>query len=289
MIYLFVIFKGKSPWNTWISCEENGNRGQIYETDPLGIHEPVKTAMGGSGGNFESVAVDNRNSKKPVFYVTNDSPNGEIRQFTPSSAALDKASRTDDNWSILSAPGTIKYLEFNTAKRTFEWTSSIEKGRNSALKNYRNCEGIDFRDGYLYFVSKKMNNLYTLDLDRQTYRIESIGGGKFDGDPDQIKRITSSMENPSNDLLYFTEEGGKKAGIHARDSDNKYYTIVEGTRYGKETTGLAFSPDGKTMFFAHQEEGVVFAITRDDGQPFHGAIIDLKRHLIGGRRRLGAP
>ena len=245
--------------------------------------------MGGSGGNFESVAVDNRNPKKPVFYVTNDSPNGEIRQFTPSSSALDEAARTGDNWSILSTPGTLRYLEFNDSTSTFEWTKSIQKGRNSALWNYKNCEGIDFRDGYLYFVSKKMNNLYTLDLDKQTYEVERIGGGKFDGNPDQIKRITSSMENPKNDLLYFTEEGGKHAGIHARDSDNNYYTIVEGLKYGKETTGLAFSPDGKIMFFAHQDEGAVFAITRNDGQPFYGATIDLKRHLIGGRRRLGAP
>jgi len=269
---------GKTPWNTWVSCEENGSRGQIYEVDPFDNHKPVKTVMGGKGGNFESVACDNRNPSLPIFYVTNDSSNGEIRQFTPTRDAV----RSGDKWDILSTPGTMKYLKFNTRNKTFTWVSSISEGRKSATDNYRNCEGIDFRDGYLYFVSKRLDNLYILDIDKGTYKIDKIGSGKFDGAPDQIKRLTSSSDK--NDLLYFTEEGGNNAGIHARDHQNKYYTIVEGKKYGKETTGLAFSPDGKTLLFAHQKEGVVFAINRLDGEPFHGTSIDVKRHLAGGRR-----
>ena len=126
-----------------------------------------------------------------------------------------------------------------------------------------------------------MDNLYILDLDKGTYKIDKIGSGKFDGAPDQIKRLTSADHS---DLLYFTEEGGQKAGIHARDHMNEYFTIVEGLMYGKETTGLAFSPDGKTLLFAHQVDGIVFAINRIDGEPFHGSSIDVKRHLSGGRR-----
>ena len=46
-----------------------------------------------------------------------------------------------------------------------------------------------------------------------------------------------------------------------------------------ETTGISFSPDGKHMYFAFQEDGMLFDLTRDDGLSFHGKTVKLKpRH-----------
>ena len=36
-----------------------------------------------------------------------------------------------------------------------------------------------------------------------------------------------------------------------------------------EITGIAFSPDGKYMYFAFQKEGLLFEATRTDGLSFH--------------------
>ena len=36
----------------------------------------------------------------------------------------------------------------------------------------------------------------------------------------------------------------------------------------KETTGIAFSPDGKHMYFAYQGDGILFDVTRTDGLTF---------------------
>ena len=44
---------GKSPWGTWISCEEVNNEGQVWEVDPTGKDKPRKTVLGGQGGRFE--------------------------------------------------------------------------------------------------------------------------------------------------------------------------------------------------------------------------------------------
>lgn len=44
---------GKSPWGTWISCEELNNEGQVWEVDPTGKNKPKKTVLGGQGGRFE--------------------------------------------------------------------------------------------------------------------------------------------------------------------------------------------------------------------------------------------
>merc|ERR1712076_557 len=84
--------------------------------------------------------------------------------------------------------------------------------------------------------------------------------------------------NDPNDMIYFCEDGGSACDIHGRDNDGNYFTIVEGTGYSTETTGLAFSPDSKYMFVAFQSPGVIWQFWRDDGLPFTGPIVDIKYH-----------
>uniref|UniRef100_A0A7S4NFI5 SMP-30/Gluconolactonase/LRE-like region domain-containing protein n=1 Tax=Odontella aurita TaxID=265563 RepID=A0A7S4NFI5_9STRA len=78
--------------------------------------------------------------------------------------------------------------------------------------------------------------------------------------------------------MYFTEEGGRDAGVHARDKRGRYYTILESPVYQDETTGLAFSPDGKHMYVAYQKNGILFDLWREDGLPFHGLTLNVKYH-----------
>ena len=65
---------GVSPWKTWISCEETSS-GQCHEVDPdpsSDNHDnPTETLLGGDGGQYEAVAVDDREDE-PVFFVTED-------------------------------------------------------------------------------------------------------------------------------------------------------------------------------------------------------------------------
>ena len=65
---------GVSPWKTWISCEETPT-GQCYEVDPdpnsKHHDKPMQTLLGGTGGQYEAVAVDDRGIN-PVFFVTED-------------------------------------------------------------------------------------------------------------------------------------------------------------------------------------------------------------------------
>ena len=82
----------------------------------MDIVPPEITRLGGSGGNYESVAVDNRDSSRPVFYVTEDHEYGALRRYVlpPSS--------TVNNWAALTTlGGTRDYLVFlNTTH--FGWT-----------------------------------------------------------------------------------------------------------------------------------------------------------------------
>ncbi len=162
---------------------------------------------------------------------------------------------------------------------TFSWTTNRNSAKENARQYYRYTEGIDIRNGMMYFVSKSDKWLFILDLDNKTYQRSSTVSGAFEGQPDQIKRILN--DDPEKDMLYFCEEGSSgtsRNGIHARDSEGNYYSIIDHGSSSSETTGLAFSPDNKHMYVSYQGRGVIYDITREDGYPFGAHRLDIKYH-----------
>lgn len=272
---------GRTPWNTWLSAEENKAKGRVFETDPFGKKKSRVTVLGIGGGAFESVAVDNRDPDQPVFFVTHDKKSGELRRYRPKRGTVRANIRKKQQWRILTQRGgRMDYLVLDPTRGTFTWSERREDGMKSAEKNFNNLEGIDSRDGVLMFVSKKQNDLFTLDLDKSTYRKESTNNHLFNGSPDQLARF---MDQPESEMIFFTEEHGKKTGVgvHARDANGNYYTILlndAGKVRRQETTGLAFSPDNRFMYFGFYKLGVIFAVSRKDGLPFHGTNLSLRHH-----------
>lgn len=206
------------------------------------------------------MAVDNSDPNEPIFFLTEDHETGALRRFVADG----------DGWDSLHNGGTTTYLYF-IDHQNFEWSSSIDDGRRSAQRFYPNSEGISYYDGMLYFVSKEMHNLYTLDLTRMTYQTEFTGGsqllgrGSFNAQPDQI------FIGVSKRYLYFTEDGGSSPGLFARDEDGAYYTVfqgIEGVYVEDETVGIAFTQDRKKLYAGLQDAGVLLELTRDDGMPF---------------------
>ena len=274
---------GKTPWDTYVSCEEprTGRVGHCYEMDPRKDKKPRKTVLGRNGGIFESFSHDVRNKEEPAFFVTEDFEYGALRRFIP------KNPNWDDPRSMLHGEGRFDYLVLHPDKKnttsnggSFEWVPQPKLAEESAFAHYRNSEGIDAHNGNLYFVSKKFKRLFILDLDGGTYTQQSTENGRFDGDPDQLQRLIGGGEGNMDDIVYFTESGGDDAGIHGRDSEGRYFTILESPVYKEETTGLAFSPDYKHMYLAYQMNGVLFDVWRKDGLPFNGKSFNLQYHKI---------
>jgi len=277
---------GKTFWDTWLTCEETST-GQVWEVDPWGVNPPRKTLLGGSGGEYESAAYDNRVPTAPKFYVTTDSSDGAIIRFTPDSEAVTEALDTGNFTNLLhtNQTGTAK-LEYlvmtpdpsNPDIGSFGWTPDRIEGENSAAQNFPYSEGIDIRDGKMFVTCKVPKKLFILDLDLLTYERSSTVTGAFNSQPDQVARI---LDNEG--ILYFCEDGGDDAGVHGRDSDGNFYTILAdgGSVFGGETTGLAFSPDNMHMYVSFQSPGHIFDITRTDGYPFNGQRLDIKYHAQG--------
>ena len=267
---------GRTPWGSYISCEEVSN-GVIWQVDPRGERSGRQITLGSDeGGLFESFAYDPRPSPRHYF-VTEDNKFGALQRFIPS------VNGTEDPWDELHGDGDTTYLvlhPISDSVGTYEWTLDKNTSRYSANFFYPNAEGIDVYEDMLFFVSKVLKTLFILNLDEGTYSSHTTRRGVFDGQPDQVQRILGpSADAEEDELLYFTEDGGEYAGIHARNREGSFFTILEGPGYLKdETTGLAFSPDGFFMYISYQRNGTLFAISRDDGLPFQAKTLGIKYH-----------
>jgi len=185
---------------------------------------------------------------------------------------------------MLHGEGTLEYLVLSPSRRNsnkgkFYWTTDKDDADESAKEHYPSSEGIDVIGSELYFVCKSRKELFILDLDGMTYSKSSTNNGKLDGDPDQLKRLIGDDSSDDKGILYITEDLGDDPGVHGRDSSGRYFTIFESPVFQEdETTGLAFSPDGKHMYVAYQENGILFDVFRADGMAFTGRVIDIKYH-----------
>ena len=262
---------GRTPWGSYISCEEY-NKGNIWQVDPLGAREPRKITLGSDGGFFESFACDVRHRH---YFVTEDHINGTLRRFIPD--VVD----TFDPWDELHGTGVTTHLILkpdSDTHGTYEWTSNMAAARLNGRMFYPNPEGLDVHEDQLYFVSKKLKTMFVLNLDDGTYTSHTTRRGVFDGQPDQIQRILSPEGEVYDELLYFTEDGGRYAGVHARNREGQFFSILESPYWSDETTGLAFSPDGLYMYIAYQDNGTLFEISREDGLPFYAQTLTIKYH-----------
>jgi len=292
---------GRTWWATWLTCEEVSGGG-VYEVEPKNNNPSIKRKTllgqnGRNGGAYEGVAYDNRFPDdvnfRPKFFLTEDAPKGPLERFQPSLQALADAKASGDYSNLLhiDPDGTAQtdYLVITpdtgiNTQGTFIWTASLRDGRRNARAYFRNCEGIDVRNGMLYMTCKVDKLLFILDLDAMTYTQSSTIKGAFNDQPDQIASITGV----NGDILYFCEDGIKGgesgrsgSGVHARDATGQGYTILqdESEKIKGETTGLAFSPDRKLMIVAYQHEGRIYKIWREDGRPFGGQMLDIRYHF----------
>jgi hypothetical protein len=190
---------GRTPWQTWVSCEELVYQGEVYQVDPFDRRAPQKSAVAADGGRFESFTFDDRDKSLPRFFVSEDRSRGALRRFTPSVADW------DDPWNMLHGNGTLEFLVLepdpdNEATGTYRWTHNKSESENNAKLFYPESEGID-RDGkFLYMVCKRVKYLFIFDLDSFTYERFTTEHGLMDGKPDQISHFLGDDQG----ILYFT-------------------------------------------------------------------------------------
>lgn len=244
---------GKTPWGTWLSCEENGDAGLVYECDPLGVRTAV-VRPGLGVCNHEAVAVDPATG---ILYLTEDRPDGCLYRFIPETAADLSAGRlevaglrgADVAWHPVPDPsGSSRPLRRQVPQAA----------------RFRGGEGIVHAAGHIYFTTKGDNRVWVLTPATNALAVVYDAAS---ADNPILRGVDNIEVSPTGELL-VAEDGGDMQ-IVALSKDGPLYPLV--TLHGQdqsEVAGPAFSPDGRRLYFSSQrgpegrsEFGITYELT----------------------------
>ena len=231
---------GKTPWNTWLSCEEI-TLGRVWETYPLGGTAVVRPAMGRF--KHEAAAAD---PVRKVIYLTEDETDGRFYRFVPTT------------WGNLSA-GTLQVFKAGTGTSgSFTWQTvpdpdgcpTATRYQVSGAKSFNGGEGCHYANDTVWFTTKGDNRVWQVNLATGTYELAyddnlvSPGTAPLTG----VDNVTGSSYGD----LYVAEDGGNME-INMISPDDKISVFLRVTGQGSsELTGPAFTPAGNRLYFSSQ-------------------------------------
>ncbi|MEV5881221.1 alkaline phosphatase PhoX [Streptomyces sp. NPDC052020] len=231
---------GKTPWNTWLSCEEV-DRGYVYETDPWGARTAVRRdAMGRF--KHEAAAAD---PVRKVVYMTEDVTDGCFYRFRPTT------------WGDLSS-GTLEVLVAGSGTSgPVSWArvpdptgATATRGQVPGAKRFNGGEGCYYADDTCWFTTKGDNRVWQYNAAAQTIELaydDSLvpsGTAPLTG----VDNVTGSA---SGDLFVAEDGGNMEICVITPDDVVAPFLRVDG-QSGSEITGPAFSPDGSRLYFSSQ-------------------------------------
>ncbi len=243
---------GKTPWDTWLSCEESGDHGQVYECDPTGEKAAiVRPAMGSF--NHEAAAVD---PDSGYVYLTEDTRDGCFYRFKPHN-------KYDLSVGILEVAVPNKnVLSWKKIDDPLAQTKPTRYQIMDAAR-FKGGEGIVYHNKQVFFTTKIDNVVWSYHT--QTYLISKV----YDASDYQLPLLTGvdNIEVSQSGELLVAEDGGNMQ-IIALDHNYDPHVLVDIKGQDRsEITGPAFSPDGKRLYFSSQrgktgksEDGITYEV-----------------------------
>ncbi|GAB7036478.1 PhoX family protein [Catenuloplanes niger JCM 9533] len=231
---------GRTPWNTWLSCEEV-SLGRVWETYPLGGTAVVRPAMGRF--THEAAAAD---PDRGVVYLTEDETDGRFYRFVPTV------------WGDLSA-GTLQVMVAGSGTSgTFTWRTVPDpdgsptpvRRQVSGAKSFNGGEGCHYANGTVWFTTKGDNRVWQVNPAAGTYELAyddnlvSPGSAPLTG----VDNVTGA---PSGDL-YVAEDGGNMEICLITPDDRISVFLRVSGQGSSELTGPAFTPAGDRLYFSSQ-------------------------------------
>ena len=285
---------GVTPWNSWLTCEEDVSRqnetaekdhGYVFEvpaTHEIGLVDPVPlTAMGRF--NHEAVAVDPKTS---IVYQTEDAGDGLFYRFIPNVAGqlseggqlqilavVDQPQFDTRNWEEqtikLHEPHDVRWMDIDDVMSPDN--DLRKRGFKLGAARFARGEGIWFGEDELYFACTNGGP----SRSGQVFRYKTSPGEGTANESQQAGTLELYAESPNKTILnkcdnltiapwgdvMLCEDNGQLNHIRGINKQGEIYNFGVNRGSQSEFAGLVFSPSGKTLFVNVQESGETLAIT----------------------------
>jgi secreted PhoX family phosphatase len=235
---------GATPWGTWLSCEEV-DKGIAWECFPEGNTAAIaRPALGVF--SHEAVAVDFIQQK---LYLTEDKINGCLYRF--SSSRETTGNKIDLSAGVLEVAvlkdGENMELDWVMVPDPLAKKIATRKQVPSAF-TFKGGEGIAYFEEQIIFTTKGDNRVWKYNTVNS--RLEIL----YDAQ-ESLTPILTGVDNlivSQNGTIYVAEDGGDMQ-IIVLDRSGQLYPVAQLSAHThSEITGLAFSPDGKRLYFSSQ-------------------------------------
>ena len=288
---------GLTPWNTWLTCEEDvstiggpieKNHGYVFEVSAgtdMKVAQPIPIkAMGRF--NHEAVAID---PKTQIAYLTEDRSDGLFYRYLPNAGKdyhkggklqvlkfVEEESADTRNWNTFGKrkmePGinhkvewvNIDYVEAPEDDLRYRGFENLKAAR------FARGEGIWYGNNSVYFActnggSARVGQIwqYTPSPNEgQSTEKDNPGVVSLFVEPNDAA-ILNSADNltvaPWGDVI--TAEDTEHPFLVGICPKGELYKLAENVGYNSEFAGVCFSPDGNTLFVNIQHTGLTMAIT----------------------------
>ncbi|SFF44739.1 protein of unknown function [Fontimonas thermophila] len=244
-----------TPWNTWLSCEEVPE-GQVWECDPTGRTPAVARPTLGFFSH-EATAID---VERRTIYMTEDWPDGRFFRWVASESDWPRGAARpalqDGRLQVLKILGDGVEGALHEPQPV-AWIDALapdqpqDRNRDPESTPFDGGEGLWNFNGYVYFSTKGDNRIWVYDTHRET--IEVVYDFATSDNP-----ILSGVDNitvtPQGDVLVAEDGGDMQVVVILPDGTLKPLLQITGQDQS-EVAGIAFSPDGRRMYFTSDRGG----------------------------------
>ncbi|WP_246065784.1 alkaline phosphatase PhoX [Limnobacter alexandrii] len=245
-----------TPWKTWLSCEEIPT-GLVWECDPFGI-QAARPLPALGVFSHEAVAID---SERRVFYMTEDMPDGRFYRWVPTAGDWpEDAERANMNQGLLqilkvegdladALNGPVRYSWVNAANPN----APQMENRLPETAVFDGGEGVWYQNDRVFFTTKGDERLWMLNTTNQTIEVAyDLSTAKAPNN------ILSGVDNitmtPFGEVLVAEDGGDMQVVVVYPDGVLVPLLQIVGQDQS-EIAGIAFSPDGKRMYFTSDRGG----------------------------------
>ncbi|MEX0821014.1 MAG: alkaline phosphatase PhoX [Rhodothermales bacterium] len=282
---------GPTPWGSWITCEEtvlrqgdeaakdHGFNFEVPARAVGGLADPVPlTAMGRF--NHEAVAV---HPASGIVYQTEDRGDGLIYRFLPNQperlhqggrlqvlAVQGRPSLDTRNWQEnIVAPGEMLSVEWLDIDDVLSPEDDLRhRGFEDGAARFARGEGMWWGNGSVYFACTNGGRAQTGQVWRYV-PAENEGQPGATGelelfiepnDSELLEHCDNVTVTPWGDLI-LCEDGSGEQYLVGVTPEGELYRFGRNAASDSELAGATFSPDGSTLFFNIQGDGLTLAVT----------------------------